>query len=163
MLSEDERRYFFETFGNICHKIYVEKIVQQWPRTQFDKQNDVEATGMYGQGIKKYKKTCPFTFMYLQSNWDGTTSPCTLDWAKKVVVGNVKHEAVSDIWKGERLRDLQVAQLQGHRDKIDFCNDCSAPMVCCKDDLDDHAETILERITNLRGSGDGPNPWINSK
>ncbi|MFP6773451.1 MAG: hypothetical protein VCE74_14130 [Alphaproteobacteria bacterium] len=75
---------------------------------------------------------------------------------------NVKDEAVLDFWKGERPRDLQVAQLQGHRDKIDFCNDCSAPMVCCKDDLDDHAETILGKITNLRGSGKGPNPWINS-
>ncbi len=82
VLSEDERRYFFETFGNICDEIYVEKVVPQWPRTQFDKQNDVEATGMYGQDIKKYKKICPFTFMYLQFNWDGTTSPCTLDWAK---------------------------------------------------------------------------------
>lgn len=48
MLSEDERRCFFETFGNICDEIYVEKIVPQWPRPQFDKQNDVEATGMYG-------------------------------------------------------------------------------------------------------------------
>lgn len=48
MLSEDERRYFFETFGNICDEIYVEKIVPQWPRPQFDKQNDVEATGMCG-------------------------------------------------------------------------------------------------------------------
>ncbi len=44
--------------------------------------------------------------MYLQFNWDGNTGPCALDWAKKVVVGNVKHEAVSDIWKGERLRHL---------------------------------------------------------
>jgi NAD(P)-dependent dehydrogenase (short-subunit alcohol dehydrogenase family) len=52
---------------------------------------------------------------------------------------NVKDEAVLDFWKGERPRDLQVAQLQGHRD-----------------------ETILGKITNLRGSGKGPNPWINS-
>jgi hypothetical protein len=52
VLSEDERRYFFETFGNICDEIYVEKIVPQWARTQYDKQNDVEATGMYGQDIK---------------------------------------------------------------------------------------------------------------
>jgi hypothetical protein len=65
VLSEDERRYFFETFGNICNEIYVEKIVPQWARPQFDKQNDVEGTGMYGQDIKQYKKICPFTLMYL--------------------------------------------------------------------------------------------------
>jgi radical SAM protein with 4Fe4S-binding SPASM domain len=159
-LSDEEKNDFFKTFGNICDEIYVEKIVPQWARTQYDKQNDVSDAGMYGQQVKKDKKICPFTFMYLQFNWDGTTSPCTLDWPKKVVVGNVRDQSVSDIWTGDKLRDLQIAQLHGHRDKIDFCNDCSAPMVCCKDDLDDQAGEILEKIERLRGTGTVPNPWI---
>ena len=47
---------------------------------------------------------------------------------------------------GEELKNLQVSQLKGERDKIKFCNDCSAPMVCCDENLDDHTEEILKKI-----------------
>lgn len=145
-LTDKEKAYFFETYGNICDEIYVEKVVPQWAQTQFEKQNEVGATGMYGQEIKQYKKVCPFIFMYLHFNWDGTTSPCTLDWAKKVIIGNVENESVLDVWNGKKLKDLQIEQLKGCRDKIDFCGDCSAPMVCCNEDLDLHADAILGKI-----------------
>ena len=42
---------------------------------------------MYGQEIKKLK-VCPFPFMYLHVNSDGTVAGCTLDWARKVLVGD---------------------------------------------------------------------------
>jgi hypothetical protein len=57
LLSEEEKEYFYKTFGNIADEIYIEKIVPQWAETQEDKQNSVEYTGMYDQktvSIKKY-------------------------------------------------------------------------------------------------------------
>ncbi|MBF0359009.1 MAG: radical SAM protein [Magnetococcales bacterium] len=149
IMTEAEKELFYERYGNICDEIYVEKIVPQWARTQFDKQNKVGEAGMYGQEIKKNKAICPFIFMYLHFNWDGTTSPCTLDWPKKVIIGNTKTESVLDIWNGKSLNMLQHAQLEGHRDKIDFCNDCSAPMVCCNEDLDEHAAAISKRVKKM--------------
>jgi len=41
---------------------------------------------------------------------------------------------------------LQIAQLQGKRDQIPFCKDCSAPMVCCDENLDDHTDELVEKI-----------------
>lgn len=161
LMTDDERNFFFETFTPICDEIFVEKVVPQWADTQLDKQNEVEDTGMYGQKINKWKDSCPFIFMYMHFNCDGTVSPCTLDWPRKVVIGNVNDESVKDIWQGKALRELQVAMLAGQRKCINLCNNCSAPMVCVEEDLDSHVEKVVTAIggekdfTNLKN-----NQWI---
>ncbi|XXK22883.1 radical SAM/SPASM domain-containing protein [Arenicellales bacterium nBUS_48] len=163
-LTDEEKKFFFDTFTPICDEIFVEKIVPQWADTQLEKQNDLEDTGMYGQKIGKWKDSCPFIFMYMHFNCDGTVSPCTLDWPRKVVVGNAKNESVKDIWGGKALRELQVAMLAGQRKCINLCNNCSAPMVCVEEDLDAHVDKVVKAIggeedySNLKG-----NRWITEK
>lgn len=146
VLSEEERQFFFNTFSSHCDEIFVEKVVPQWSETQLEKQNSVEETGMYGQKISQWKEACPFIYMYMHFNCDGTVSPCTLDWPRKVVVGNVNKQSVLDIWTGEALRELQIAMLKGQRKCIDFCAGCSAPMVCVEEDLDPYSEGIISTL-----------------
>lgn len=145
-MSEEEKNLFYETFGNIADEVYIEKIVPQWAETQEGKQNDVELTGMYDQKTVRYKKVCPFIFMYLHINHDGIVSPCTLDWPRDVSIGDVTKNSAKDIWKGKTLKDLQIAQLDGKRNEIKFCKDCSAPMVCVEENLDNHSKDLLKRI-----------------
>jgi len=145
-MTDEEKKFFFDTFTPICDEIFIEKVVPQWADTQLDKQNDVEGTGMYGQKINQWKETCPFIFMYMHFNNDGTVSPCTLDWPRKVVVGNVNDQSVKEIWEGDSLRELQVAMLAGHRKCINLCNNCSAPMVCVEEDLDSHVDNAIQAI-----------------
>lgn len=146
MMTDEEKKFFFDTFTPICDEIFVEKVVPQWADTQLDKQNEVEDTGMYGQKINQWKDSCPFIFMYMHFNCDGTVSPCTLDWPRKVVIGNVNDESVKDIWEGKALRELQVAMLAGKRQCINLCNNCSAPMVCVEEDLDSHVDKVVKAI-----------------
>jgi len=160
ILSEEERDHFYKTYGNICDEIFIEKVVPQWAETQLEKQNKVEDTGMYGQKIKSCKDICPFVFMYLHFNWDGSTSPCTLDWPKKVTIGNAEEKSVKEIWDGDSLRQLRIAMTRGERDKINFCNNCSAPMVCVEEDLDDHKEQVFEALSTTDSERVGPNCWI---
>ena len=101
---------------------------------------------MYGQKIDKYKYVCPFLFMYLHFNFDGTASGCTLDWAKEVLIGDINKESALEIWQGERLKNLQIAHLEKRREKIPFCAECLAPMVCCLEDLDEYTDMLLEKI-----------------
>lgn len=160
VMSQAERDQFFDTFGDICDEIYIEKIVPQWAETQLEKQNRVDETGMYGQKIKRYKEICPFTFMYLHFNWDGTTSPCTLDWPKKVVIGDAYRQSAKEIWEGQRLRQLQIAMTRGQRDRVDFCNHCSAPMVCVEEDLDPHKAKVAKAYGYTAEEMNGPNDWV---
>jgi len=145
-LSAEEKKYFFTTFTPICDEIFIEKVVPQWADTQLDKQNDVTDTGMYGQKINKWKDSCPFIFMYMHFNCDGTVSPCTLDWPRKVVIGDVTKQSVSDIWNGDSLKELQVAMLAGQRKCVDLCATCSAPMVCVEEDLDNNVDKVIKAI-----------------
>jgi len=145
-MTQEEKDFFYKTYGNICDEIFIEKIVPQWAETQEGKQNDVEVTGMYDQKTVRYKKVCPFIFMYLHINHDGITSPCTLDWPREVAIGDASKQSASEIWNGKKLKDLQIAQLEGKRDEIPFCKDCSAPMVCCEENLDEHVDVLLEKI-----------------
>jgi len=146
-MTDEERKLFYKTYGNIADEVYIEKIVPQWAETQEDKQNDLEYTGMYDQKTVKYKKICPFVFMYLHINHDGITSPCTLDWPREVSIGDIKKETPLEIWNGKKLKDIQIEMLKGNRDKVNFCNKCSAPMVCCEENLDPFAEEILKKIS----------------
>lgn len=160
VLNEEEREYFYATFGNICDEIYIERIVPQWAETQADKQNEVDETGMYDQTIKKYKEICPFVFMYLHFNCDGTTSPCTLDWPRKVVIGNVITQSAKEIWEGDALRQLRVAMLKEARNKINFCNNCSAPMVCVDEDLDPYKADVLKKMAVCEDETLENNMWV---
>ncbi|HPS21087.1 MAG TPA: radical SAM protein [Candidatus Omnitrophota bacterium] len=142
-LSEKDKEKFFELFGDICDEIFIENIVPQWAETN---KFELGVTGMYGQKVTKYKHVCPFLFMYLHYNHDGTVSGCTLDWAREVLIGDGNKEGAVDIWNGDRLRALQIAHLEKKRDKIAFCSKCMAPMICCMEDLDDCAEELLKKI-----------------
>lgn len=162
-LSSDEQKYFYDTFGPHCDEIFIEKIVPQWPETQEDKQNDVNQTGMYGQKIENWKEVCPFVFMYLHFNCDGTVSPCTLDWPRKVVIGNVNDQTVKEIWQGQQLRELQIAMLLRKRKCVNFCGSCAAPMVCVEENLDLHLDAVLENLKATPAERDlTDNYWLSS-
>ncbi|MFZ2655122.1 MAG: radical SAM protein [Victivallales bacterium] len=142
-MSKDDKDKFYSLFGDICDEIFIENVVPQWAETN---KFELKTTGMYGQKINKYKHACPFLFMYLHFNYDGTASGCTLDWGKEVLIGDISKESALEIWNGKRLRELQIAHLEKKRDKIPFCAKCLAPMVCCLEDLDAHADMLLKKI-----------------
>lgn len=130
---------FYTTFENICDEIFIENIVPQWAETGMENLPDV---GMYGQKIDKDKKVCPFPFMYLHINSDGSVSPCTLDWNRKVILGNIHKESLLSIWEGDKLKSLQKEMLKSKRCDINFCNNCLAPVYCCNENLDKYAQEI---------------------
>jgi len=141
-INQDKDK-FYNMFGNICDEIYVENIVPQWAEIGKTK---LPKIGMYGQPIKQWKEVCPFPFMYMHFNWDGSVSPCTLDWKHKVIIGDANKESAVEIWNGKKLKDLRIKMLKGKRKEIPFCNKCLAPMVCCEEDLDNDTEELLRRI-----------------
>ncbi|MDM8554383.1 radical SAM protein [Desulfococcaceae bacterium HSG7] len=141
--NEQDKNTFYSMFGDSCDEIFIENVVPQW--TDINK-FEIKGTGMYGQKIEKYKYVCPFLFMYLHFNFDGTTSGCTLDWGKEVLIGDINKESALEIWNGDKLKKLQVVHLEKKRSKVPFCAECLAPMVCCLEDLDEYCDVLLEKI-----------------
>jgi len=56
----------------------------------------------------------------------GNVSPCVrFDPLGKLVVGNANEEKLVDIWNGEKMTRLRKMHIDGKRDKIEFCNECT--------------------------------------
>ena len=140
-LTVDEKEFFYKTFGEISDEMSIENVVPQWAETD---QNDLTDVGMYGQEINQLKDVCPFPFMYLHVNSDGTVAGCTLDWARKVLVGDKKKHDLFEIWNGSGMKELRVRMLEGKRSEIPMCNTCNAPNVCVIDNLDPFKDELLE-------------------
>ena len=143
-LTDAEKQYFYDTFGEISDEMSIENIVPQWAETD---QNDLTETGMYGQKVGNLKKVCPFPFMYLHINSDGSVAGCTLDWARKVLVGDRKLNDLYEIWNGPGMRELRLQMLRGERDKIPMCDTCNAPNVCVIDNLDPYMEELIPKFS----------------
>ncbi|MGE4232303.1 MAG: radical SAM/SPASM domain-containing protein [Bacteriovoracia bacterium] len=159
-MNEQDREEFYKRYGDIADEVFIERVVPQWPEhSKFE----VDDMGMYRQKSKKKKDVCPFPFMYLHFNSDGSVAGCTLDWSREVLIGDANKETAFDIWNGERLKQLQVKMLQKQRDQIPICKDCSAPSVCCVEDLDDDAEKILEKILAKPTTNNNVNSSINEE
>ena len=77
-----------------------------------------------------------------------------------MVIGNTNIESVKDIWFGKKMRQLQLAMLMGKRNRINFCNACSAPKVCMDEDLDPHKKLVLTKMYASEEEMKEPNPWL---
>jgi len=145
ILSEDEKKRFYDIFGDIADGVYIEHIMSCWP--EFDL-NGVEVNqehGIYGQQIKEVI-VCPYPFYSFSINSDGTASICFLDWSRKLLIGDVKKESVKDIWLGERMRDYQKFFLEKKRKSHPVCGNCGQMTHGMPDDIDENADFLLPRF-----------------
>ena len=144
-LSDDDKKKFYDIFGNICDLIFIENIVASW--SSFDISGLEIDTGMslYGKQVNKVS-VCSQSFYSMAINSNGMVSPCCADWARKVIIGNAYNKKLKDIWNGEELLNLQKLFLRGERDEHPFCSSCRLPEYVLSDNIDDYAEEILFKI-----------------
>lgn len=145
--TEEDKKRFFELFGDICDRIFIDNVIPLW--SDFEEINQkmkVGEKGMHGQEVRNVE-VCPFPFYSLIINSDGEVTVCCADWKRKLVVGNLKKETLKEIWNGDRLRNFWIKLLQGEKNCFEMCRKCLLPMYDCNDNIDDYAEQIL---TNIR-------------
>ena len=101
-LSKEEKELFFNTFGNYSDRIFIENVAPCWP------EYDVVITkGIYDQPIGNVN-TCPYLFYSISVNSDGSVSLCFLDWAHKLLIGDVRKQSLKEVWEGEALFQFQI-------------------------------------------------------
>ena len=110
----------------------------------------VEITkGIYDQPIGDVD-TCPYIFYSISVNSDGSVSLCFLDWARKLVVGDVCKESLKEIWEGESLFGHQLAHLRGRRKENAVCGQCSQLSHCLPDNIDPYVDMLAGRLEASR-------------
>ena len=142
-LSEEDKQKFLDIFGDICDGIAIEHTMNCWYDFDGPKQN--EEFGIYGQPIHEVE-VCPYPFYSMSINVDGKVSLCFLDWARKMIIGNVKEHSVKYIWNSFPLRFYQQVFLTKNRHMKPICRNCNQLSHGMPVDLDDKAEEILLRM-----------------
>jgi radical SAM protein with 4Fe4S-binding SPASM domain len=144
ILTEEQKKFFMDTFADITDGIFIESIMDCWPTFEQKKVEVNEQRGIYGQGIKEVS-VCPYVFYSIAVNSDGTVSLCFLDWHRRLVIGDAKTENITDIWNGDRLRTFQKMFLRGDRKSHSICADCGQLRQGQPDDIDRYADELLEK------------------
>ena len=144
-LSEEEKDRFFNIFGDIADRIFIEHVAPCWPKFEMQDVVPNSEVGIYGQEIREVD-VCPYIFYSLSINSDGKVSLCFLDWSRELIVGDVKTESFKDIWNSETLFDYRRMHLLKKRKDHPICAVCGQLSHCLPDDIDAHAETLLARL-----------------
>lgn len=78
---------------------------------------DAEATGVDAPCSDLWRRT----FVW----WDGRINPCDVDYLSSLAVGDINKDSLSDIWTGEGYARLREQHLEGAREGLMPCRNCS--------------------------------------
>jgi radical SAM protein with 4Fe4S-binding SPASM domain len=155
VLSQDDKERFMRVFGDISDRIFIEHIAPCWPEFEMKGITPNKEIGIYGQPIREVT-VCPYIFYSLSINSDGTASLCFLDWAHKMIVGDLRKQSFTEIWNGQPLFDYRKMHLQKKRKTHPACGACGQLTHCLPDDIDPYADMLLKRLEAARsGAGGG--------
>lgn len=156
ILSGEDKRRFYDTFGNIADRVFIENFAPCWPSFDVEERTGVKITeGIYGNAIQDVS-VCPYIFYSMAVNSDGTVSLCFLDWSRTLTIGDARIESLKAIWNSESMHQHRLAHLRGRRKDDPTCAGCGQLSHCLPDNIDMYADILLKRITEqfvARGSG----------
>lgn len=149
-LSDRDKNRFFEIFGNISDRIFIENTAPCWPDFDVEERTGVNIhAGIYNNPISVVN-TCPYIFYSISVNSDGSVSLCFLDWARKLIIGDICRDSLHDIWLGDILYNYQMANLNGERKKLKVCNQCGQLTHCLPDNIDIHSKILINKLIQSR-------------
>lgn len=123
--GEEDKRRFYEIFGDICDTIAVEYAVPihagvQYDRLLKEKQREVTQFGLPVQDVR----ICPQPFFHMQINPDGKVVPCySFEYPR--IMGECTRESVVDIWNGPTFRRFRRKMLDGIEALGGVCSRCT--------------------------------------
>ena len=145
--TPEKKEKFFETFGGLCDKIYIENLSPIWP--DYDELGDyfdLSNKSMMSDTAMQEIKVCPFPFYQMFIHSDGTVVPCCADWQKRLPLGNVNDSTLSQIWNGTEYNTLQREMLKNGRQCRGVCSVCDYPNSVANDNIDSYAGELLKRF-----------------
>jgi cyclic pyranopterin phosphate synthase len=144
-LEPGEDVQFYNLFAEIGDRMYIEQCRPVYDGVAYSERT-VPTADRYGR-VHSQRRVCPLPFYMLGIFPDGDVEPCDAIY-KPIVIGNVNHETLLNMWNGEKLREFRKLQLKKRRAENPKCAICCAPddVSHPEDALDDTAEEILKRF-----------------
>ncbi len=67
---------------------------------------------------------CPYPFYTMLVKSNGDVVPCCVGWETSLVAGNVNHNTLAEIWRGEKFANIHRLHLKGQRARMAACAHC---------------------------------------
>ena len=149
LITEDQKKEFFDTFGDYCDRIFIENFAPCWPEFDVEKHTGIKIEkGIYQQEVTP-TDTCPYIFYGYSVNADGLVSSCFLDWGRKLLIGDVRQQSMKQIWNSDKMNSLRLQHLEGKRCENKVCGSCGQLSHCLPDNIDAHRVELLEKFRKL--------------
>lgn len=142
-LNNGEEKYFYELFGNISDRMYIEKCRPVYDGVSYE-ESAYQIADRYGR-VHKKRKVCPLPFFMMGIFPNGDVEPCDTIY-KPTILGNVHNTTLLEMWRGKELNEFRKMQLEKKRCTNKKCEVCCAPddVSHPEDDLDNDAENLLK-------------------
>jgi len=143
-LEEGDEKRFFNIFGEICDRIYIDKVKPVYSGVQYSELERDLLQDRYGN-VHEKRMVCPQPF-YMLSVWaNGDVTPCDALY-KACFLGNVREQRLKDLWDSETKKQFCKMQLEKKRESHPACQKCCAPDdVASKEDiLDNDADRLIQ-------------------
>ena len=72
--------------------------------------------------VKRFLGCCPYPFLQMSVLANGQVLICTHDWARRQVVGDLKHQTILEAWNGPEMRAARLHLLSGRADLNFACS-----------------------------------------
>lgn len=142
--GEEDRRKYFDLFGDICDTIGVETAVPIFPEVAMNEEL-YEAQAMKTQfGLPaRHVKVCPQAFYTMQINPDGKIVGCYAVYYPRIL-DDCNSKSLVDIWNGEGYTLFRRQMLDGREHVCKFCEECTINdfRIFPEDDISDYAEAL---------------------
>lgn len=143
--SKENEEKFYNLFGDIADKIYVEHLVVMQQQMDNLKELVDNSKNFYNEEIKSDRNVCAQAFYFLQVGCELDTFPCPVPGLpKRLSMGNMNKESLVAIWNGEKRRKLLRTMLKQERATIPECKNCTS-FKC----INNPAENLDENASEL--------------
>lgn len=124
--NKEDEKSFFEIFGNISDRIYIEHLIVMQQEMDNLKSMIDKSKNFYNEDFDINRKVCAQAFYFLQIGCDYDTFPCpNPGLAKTLSMGNINENTLLEIWNGPRRKNLLRTMLEFKRDSIPVCKECT--------------------------------------
>jgi len=115
----------YSIFNNLCDAISFQNIVHLFDKVEFTKSKAVHDKTIFNEEMTTKVIVCPQPFYTLQILANGGIAPCChLEASNSLLLGDIEHNNILDIWHGEKMRNIRNAHLINKKKKYPICQGC---------------------------------------
>jgi radical SAM protein with 4Fe4S-binding SPASM domain len=114
--NRSEVKLFVKKWKNVADKVMI-SYMHDWAGSV-----DKQPFELHGNPARE---PCRLIWSEMVVAWDGKVMLCCVDYVGEVVLGDLRAQSLDEVWKGEKLRIIRKAHIEGKLEEIPICTRCS--------------------------------------